>query len=142
MKALSEQLSDLAARSKKTEDVVAAARENNRAKLESQRDRLKNAIADGDAKAQARAAAAETKRQQWWSDTRSSVDARFTAMHAEADLRRTEKDVKKAERHAEQAEQDAADAIDWALFVLDQAEYAAIDAVMARAEADDLALNG
>jgi hypothetical protein len=54
----------LAARSKRTEDVVAAARENNRAKLESQRDKLKSAIADGDAKAQARAATADTKRQQ------------------------------------------------------------------------------
>ncbi|MDX6228396.1 MAG: hypothetical protein QOI76_1786 [Frankiales bacterium] len=141
MKALSEQLSDLAARSKKTEDVVAAAQERNREKLQSQREKLKAAIADGNAQAQARAAAAETKRQQWWSDTRSSVDARFAAMRAEADHWRTGRDVKKAERHAEQAEQDAMDAIDWALFVLDQADYAVIDAVMARADADDLALN-
>jgi hypothetical protein len=41
MKAPSEQVTDLAARSKKTEDVVAAAREKNRARLESQRDKLK-----------------------------------------------------------------------------------------------------
>jgi hypothetical protein len=78
MKALSEQLTDLAARSKKTEDVVAAAREKNRAKLESQRDKLKTSIADGNAKAHERAASAEAKTQQWWSEARSSVDARFT----------------------------------------------------------------
>ncbi|MDX6249616.1 MAG: hypothetical protein QOF10_2976 [Kribbellaceae bacterium] len=139
MKALSEQLTDLAARSKKTEDVVAAAQEKNRARLESQRNKLKTSIADGNAKARERAASAEGKTQQWWNDTRSSVDARFATMRAEADERRTEKDIKKAEHHAEQAEQDAADAIDWALYVLDQAEYAVIDAVIARADADDLA---
>jgi hypothetical protein len=141
MKALSEQLTDLAARSKNTEDVVAAAQEKNRARLESQRDKLKTSIAAGNAEARQRAAGDQAKTQQWWSDTRSSVDARFAAMRAEADERRTEKDIKKAERHAEQAEQDAADAIDWALYVLDQAEYSVIDAVIARADADDLALN-
>jgi hypothetical protein len=142
MKALSEQLSDLAARSKKTEDVVAAAKEKNRARLESQRDTLKTSIADRNAKAKERAGSAEAKTQQWWSDTRSSVDARFASMRAEADERHAEKDIKKAEHHAERAEQDAADAIDWAIYVLDQAEYAVIDAVIARADADDLALNG
>jgi hypothetical protein len=141
MKALSDQLTDLAARSKKTEDVVAAAREKNRARLESQRDKLKTSIADGNAKAKERASSAEASTQRWWNDTRSSVDARFATMRAEAGERRTEKDIKKAEHHADQAEQDAADAIDWALYVLDQAEYAVIDAVIARADADDLALN-
>ncbi|MCU1657423.1 MAG: hypothetical protein JWO57_2079 [Pseudonocardiales bacterium] len=141
MKALSDQLTDLAARSKKTEDVVAAAREKNRARLESQRDKLKTSIADGNAKAKERASSAEASTHEWWNDTRSSVDARFATMRAEADERRTEKDIKKAEHHADQSEQDAADAIDWALYVLDQAEYAVIDAVMARADADDLALS-
>jgi hypothetical protein len=141
MKPLSDQLTDLAARAKSTEDVLSAAQERNRARLESQRDELKASIAAGNAEAQQRAAADEAKTQQWWNDIRSSVDAQFATMRAEADERRTEKGIKKAERHAEQAEQDAADAIDWALYFLDQAEYSAIDAVLARADADDLALN-
>jgi hypothetical protein len=141
MKPLSDQLTDLAARAKSTEDVLAAAQERNRVRLESQRDSLKASIAAGNAEAQQRAAADEAKTQQWWNDIRSSVDAQFATMRAEADERRAEKDIKKAERHAEQAEQDAADAIDWALYFLDQAEYSAIDAVLARADADDLALN-
>jgi hypothetical protein len=142
MKALSEQLTDLAARSKSTEDVVAAAQQNNRARLESQRDKLKTSIAAGNAKARERAATDEAKTQQWWNDTRSAVDARFATMRAEADERRTEKDIKNAEHQAEQAEEDAADAIDLALYFLDQAEYSVVDAVIARADADDLALNG
>jgi len=95
----------------------------------------------GNASAQERAASAEGKTQQWWwSDTRSSVDVRFATMRAEADERRAEKDIKKAEHHDELAEQDAADAIDWAPYVVDQADYAEVDAVIARV-ADDLALN-
>jgi hypothetical protein len=139
MKPLSDQLTDLAARSKNTEDVVAAAQEKNRARLESQRDTLRTSIAAGHANVRERAADDRAETQQFWDDVRTSVDARFASMRAEVDERRTEKDVRKAARRAEQAEQDAADAIGWALYVLDQAEYSVIDAVIARADADDLA---
>jgi hypothetical protein len=67
----------------------------------------------GNARAQELAAAAERQTQQcWWSDTRSSVDARLTTMRVEAAQRRAEKDIEKAEHHAELGERDAADAID------------------------------
>jgi hypothetical protein len=142
MKALSEQLSDLSVRSKRTEDVVAAAREKDRAKLEGQREQLKTSIANANAKARERATSAQESTQKWWSETRSSVDERFATKRSQADKRRGDKDIKKAERHAEQAEQDAAAAIDWVRYVLDQAEYAVVDAVIARADADDLAAKG
>jgi hypothetical protein len=142
MKALSEQLSDLSDRAKKTEDVVAAARSKNREQLENERTQLKASIADGNAKVKDSAAAAKGKADNWWSETRLSVDERFTALRAKADERRAERDIKKAEHHADQAEQDAADALDWAFYVLDQAEWAVIDAALARADADDLAQQG
>jgi hypothetical protein len=44
-----------------------------------------------------------------------------------------------AERRAEWAEDDALDAIDFAGAALDEAEYATLDAVLARMEADELA---
>jgi hypothetical protein len=139
MKALSEQLSDLSDRAKRTEDVVAAAREKDRAKLESQRAQLKTSIADGNAKAKASAATEKDKADRWWSNTRLSVDERFATLRAKADDRRAERDIKKAEHRADEAEQDAADTVSWALYVLDQAECAVIDAAIARAHADDLA---
>ena len=46
--------------------------------------------------------------------------------------------MNKAERRAQDAEQDAADAIAFAVYVLDQAEYAVVDAAICRAAADDL----
>jgi hypothetical protein len=54
-------------------------------------------------------------------------------MRQKADELRAEKDIKKAEQHAEQAEQDTAAAIELAIYVLDQAEYAIVDAAIARA---------
>ena len=83
MKELSEQLSDLSDRVKKTEDVVAAARQKNRANLEHQRDRLKTSIAERNAG---------------------------------------------IEEHLAEAK--------------GQAEYAVVDAALARADADELALAG
>jgi hypothetical protein len=139
MKALSEQLSELSQRAKRTEDVVAAAREKDRAELEAQRTKLTTSLAAAKATAGESAANAKMKGQAWWSDTRSSVEEWFTNMHAEADKRHADHDIKKAGHHAEKAEQDASDVVEFALYVLDQAEYAVVDAAIARADADALA---
>jgi hypothetical protein len=140
MKALSEQLNELSERSKKTEDLVAAARERNRAKLEARRAALTTSIAATGTRAEQRVAATGDAVQDTWNRARDSVDQRFTTLRAAADQRRAGRDLKHAEHRAVQAEQDAADAIDLALYVLDQAECAVIDAAIARADADELAL--
>jgi hypothetical protein len=127
MKALSEQLSELSVRSKRTEDVIAATREKDRAKLETQRAALRTSIATETSAAKDRASAAKNNARAQWSDARSSVEKRFTSIRANADARRAEKGVKRAEHHAEAAELDAVAAVDFALYVLDQAEYAVID---------------
>ena len=46
----------------------------------------------------------------------------------------------KAERGAQRAEEDGPDTIEFAIYAVDQAEYAAIDAAQARAAADDAAV--
>jgi hypothetical protein len=139
VKPLSEQLSELSAQAKKAEDLVAAAQAKNRAVLNSHREQLKSRIDDSKSRAEAQGAAAEDKAQSWWSDTRSTVDDRLASLRADRDLHRAERDLKKAERRAEDAEQDAAYAVEFAIEILDQAEYAVTDAVLARADADDLA---
>jgi hypothetical protein len=141
VKPLSEQLTELSAEAKKVEDFVAAAQAKNRAALDSQREQLRSRISDSKARAEARGAAAEDKAQSWWADTRSTIDARLAGLRDERDLHRAERDLKKAERRAEDAEQDAAYAVEFAIEMLDQAEYAVADAVIARADADDLVSN-
>jgi hypothetical protein len=136
MERLSEQLNDLSVRTKKTEDVIDAARTRNRAALESQHATLQMAVD----KAAARAANTGATISSKWHEMRSTLDGQFASMRAEVDERRAERDVKRAEHRADRAEQDAADVIDFALYALDQAEYAIVDAVLARADADALAL--
>jgi hypothetical protein len=71
-----------------------------------------------------------------------AVDAKFSAMQAKREHHKAERDLRLAVRRADDAELDAADAIEFAISVLDQAEYAVVDAAIARADADDLALRG
>ncbi len=139
MKALSEQLSELSDRAKKAEDFVTMARAKNRAALDSQRELLESSIRESKAKAEASAAAAQSKVQSWWDDTRSSVDGQFATLRARLDQRRAEHDVMQAQRRADDAEQDAVYAVEFAISILDQAEYAVADAIIARADADDAA---
>jgi len=139
MKPLSDQLNELADRVKKSEDFVAAARAKNRALLDEERQTLKTSIANGKAQMDADAADAADDTRSWWNDTRQSIDARITELRGERDDHRAARSVKRAERHAEDAEQDAAYAVDFALAMLDEAEYAVADAVLARLDADELA---
>jgi hypothetical protein len=139
MKPLSEQLTELAARAKRSEDFVNAARAKNRAYLDGQRETLKKSIATGKARMNADAADAQDQTRTWWNDTRQSIDARVAELRAERDDHRVAHDLKKAERRAEDAEEDAAYAVDFALQMLDEAEYAVADATLARIDADELA---
>ena len=139
MKALSEQLSDLSDRVKKAEDFVTIARAKNRAALDSQRDLLKSSIGESKAKAEASVAATQSKVQSWWDDTRSNVDGQFETLRARLDERRAEHDIKEAAQRADDSEEDAVYAVEFAISMLDQAEYAVADAIIARADADDLA---
>jgi hypothetical protein len=136
MQPLSEQLQDLSDHAKKTEDVVDAARRKDRQRLARQKADLQASIAV----ASADASNARDKVSTWWADTRASVDERFAARRAKADERHLEHDLKRAQHHADEAEADAADAVAFALYLLDEAEQAVIDAVIARAVADELAI--
>ena len=139
MKSLSEQLDDLGDGAKKTEDFVTAARAKNRVFLDQAHESLKTTIANGEARIDADAAAAQDRARSWWNDTRQSIHARLAQVRAERDDHQAARDVKKAERRAEDAEQDAAYAVDFALAMLDEAEYALADAALARIDADELA---
>jgi hypothetical protein len=150
MKPMSEQLSELSERARKVDDVVSAAREKDRARLEAQREELKSSVETFKAEAAedqaaARASMAEDVAEARasikarWDAVRSSVDQRFAEMRADAEERGKERDIRKAQRHADTAEQEAVDAVELALFVLDETEYAIVDAVIARQDAEELA---
>jgi chromosome segregation ATPase len=74
--------------------------------------------------------------QSQWQSMRADAAARAQDLRDRMDRQRDERDAKKAERQAEAAEEDAADALDYALWVIDQAELAVLDAIDARSWAD------
>ena len=74
--------------------------------------------------------------QSQWKSMKADAAARTQDLRDRMDRQRDERDAKKAERQAEAAEEDAADALDYALWVLGQAELAVLDAIDARSWAD------
>jgi hypothetical protein len=134
MPKLSVQLAELSDRAAKVEDVVSAAQGRDRQRLEAQRAALQTAIEIS----KSRAAEARTSAESWWDQSRSSADSWFAGVRAKAEQRRDDWDRKQAEHRADEAESDASDAIDFAIYALNEAEYAVIDATLARTDADAL----
>ncbi len=138
MKPLSEQLQDLSQRAKKIEDSAAATRQKNQAELQRRHDQLKSDIESTGKKLETSAAEAKADVRSGWADIKLRIDERLAIANAKIQERKAERDVNRAESRAEAAEADAADAVALAVYVLDQAEYAVINAALDRAVADSL----
>ncbi len=138
MKPLSEQLQDLSQRARKIENSATALREKNQAELERRRNQLESDMKSTGQKIEASAAAAKENVRSGWADIRNRIDKQLAGARMKLEERKAEMDVNRAERRAQAAEDDAADAIALAVYVLDQAEYAVVDAALARASADNL----
>ena len=137
--ALSEQLTRLAARAKKTEDRYEAAKTKANVNLEQE-------VKEARESAQAQAEALDTgvdqgkdKVSSWWTNVQRSWNEQMAAMHKDIDEKRTAHDVKTVQRHADSAEEDAEFAIELAYGAVVEAEYAVLDAALARMQADEMA---
>lgn len=139
MKRLSESLEDLAGRVKGLEDSATATFEADRDRLEQRRHEIDDALkADvGEFNSAVREAADAGRT--WWSETRASMKRPLDEVRARFETRQSEHELHRAQRLADAGEEDAAAAIEVAAYFLDVAEYAVIDAALARMAADDLA---
>ena len=68
-----------------------------------------------------------------WSAVRTKIAADINALKADVAHKKHDVDVKLAESHANQLETDASFAIGYAIASIEQAEWAVLDAVVARA---------
>jgi hypothetical protein len=137
--ALSDQLTKLAAKAKEAEDRAAAAKTKAKAELESD---VKQARESAQAQADQLAKSAESDKgslSAWWRDMQRSWHQHIDAIRRHVEERRAAHDVDAAQRHADSAEEDAAFAIDYAYGTIEEAEYAVLDAILARMDADELA---
>ena len=75
----------------------------------------------------------------WWNDAKAAIKRPFDELRTSVERRRSEHELHHAARVADAAEEDAAAAIEAASYFLNLAEYAVIDAALARIRADELA---
>jgi vacuolar-type H+-ATPase subunit I/STV1 len=137
--ALSDQLTDLAARAKDAQDRVAAAKGKAKADLQADVETARTSAQDQAKKLRESADANKNKVSVWWNDLQRIWNEHISKIREDIDTKRAEHDVDRAQRHAERKEDDAAFAIEFAYAAIDEAEYAVLDAALARMEADELA---
>jgi hypothetical protein len=136
---LSDQISRLAARTKVLEERAAAAGRKARADLEED---VKDARDSSRANAEALresvdSGAAEVSA--WWTDLGQSWDEQVVKIRTHLEKRRSEHDLKAAERNADDAEAYASYLVDYCYAAVQEAEYAVLDATLARMDYDELA---
>lgn len=102
-------------------------------------DKAKADIAIHNSAIKEQAGQAADRTQSQWKSLKSDAAAKREAMQERIQRKRDEHDVKNAERDAENSEQDADDALDYAVWALEQAQLAVLDAADARSWANELA---
>jgi hypothetical protein len=120
-----------AVKAKTAEDAVAAAREEGREKLETRLADLRSSAERRQAELAQAATEARDDAASRRNELRSAVNAHVQRVKSDVDARKQASDVKRTERQAEWVEPDAAAAIGFAMFAVEQAQYAVLDAIVA-----------
>jgi hypothetical protein len=70
---------------------------------------------------------------------KQSWNEHIAEIRRKADADKAEHDLHRAQRRADHREDDAVDAVNFALQAVEEAEYEVLDAILARAEANEMA---
>ena len=136
--ALSDQLRRLANRAEEAEKNAAAASNKAKADLEQDRDNSR-AVAQQEAEQLREAAdAGRGKISDWWNDVQRNWNEHIAQIQKNVESKKAEIDLDRAKGRADNAEADAEFAIEFAYTAIGEAEYAVLDANLARKEADEL----
>ena len=143
--AQSDDLTKLATRAQEAQTRVAKVREEARADLEQDRADLEQDVASARKSAQEQADKLRDSAEQSkagisgrLSDVQRSWDEHISRVREDLDDKRAKHDVHVAQRRADDAEAYASFATDHAYSAIVEAEYAALDAVLARMDADQM----
>ena len=132
---LSDGLAELSVAVRKAEDAAAKAQKETGEKIQRMRDDAhadaQKRIANFDAKLAADKAEATTVLETW----RSKVKADIGAVRERFEQRRQEVDAKHKQRRADRLENDAAYAVEYAVFSIEVAQAAILDAIYAQVDA-------
>jgi chromosome segregation ATPase len=133
---VSEQIDALQQRAAELKGSADQARHETDAQIKARIDKTRADITARQDAVKAKTGQAADHAQSQWKSMKADAAARTQDLRDRVDRKRDERDAKKAEREAEEAEEDAADALDYALWVVDQAQLAVLDAIDARSWAD------
>jgi hypothetical protein len=136
--ALSDQLTELAARAKEAEDHAAAVQGKAKADVEADVKTARASAQDRAKKLRESAEANKNKLSVWWYDLQRTWNEHVAKIRDDIDAKRAEHDKDRAERRAEHRADDAVFAVEFAYAAIEEAEYAVLDAELARMEADEL----
>jgi hypothetical protein len=139
MQPLSESLEELAGRAKVLEDSATATYNADRAELEKRRQEIDEAFKAERNRFEHAIREAVAAGRTWWNETIAAMKRPLDEVRARVQKQQSEHEAKRAAHVAEAAEQDAAAAVEVANYFLNVAEYAVIDAALARMAADELA---
>ena len=133
--AASDDMSRLATRAKEAEDRVAAAKTKARDRIQEDVDNARKRTQEAAEKLQADSATATARTEAWGADLQRSWNDHLQQARQRMDARKARLDAKMA-GDAQDAEDYADFTIDVAYSALEEAEYAVLDAILARADAD------
>ena len=149
MRPASELLAELSQKAKEAEDYATEVKSRNRANLEARRNEIEASLdedaaeldaeaAEDQAELDAEAAEAADSWRQIQNNLRAGFKEKKAAIKAEIDAQKAARDARRATKRADRAEAEADITVQIALGAIEQAEYAVLDAVLARADADEV----
>ena len=135
--ALSDQLAELAARAKEAEDRAGAVQGKAKADVQADVEKARASAQDRAKKLRESAEANKNKLSVWWYDLLRTLNEHVAKIRDDIESKRAEHEVDRAERRAEHRADDAVFAVEFAYAAIEEAEYAVLDAALARTEADE-----
>ena len=133
-KPLSEQLAELSVRAKHAEDALAAAKKETHDKVLARKEQARAAATAAAEKVNRDIQSAKDTATRNWSAVRAKITADINTLKADVAHKKHDLDEKLAENYADRMESEASIAIDYAVASVEQAEWAVLDAVAARAQ--------
>jgi hypothetical protein len=134
-KPLSEHLADLSVRAKHAEDALAAAQREAHDKVVARKEHARAAATAATEKVNSDIKSAENTATKNWNAVRAKVAADINTLKADVAHKKHDLDAKRAENYADRLEWEANVAIDYAIASVEQAEWAVLDAIVRRGEA-------
>jgi hypothetical protein len=138
--ALSDALGAMSVQAKDAEDQFKAAQTEQRAKLEQAVSKARESPEQRSQHMRSQADQTKVEVSAWWRDLQHQWDEQAQQVRSHLEAKREEHDAKRAAIQADIAEADAETAISIAIAAIEEAEYAALDALLARDKANELAL--